>query len=99
MGASSRRSLITVDLLAKKIEASRFAFARLRIMRARRLPALGLHGIGCLVPENLPLTEVRLVGHVAGDGRVISKDSVLQHWLACLDGLEEVPKVRPNIIP
>ena len=45
----------------------------------------------------LPL-EVQLIGHVAGDRRVMAEDGVLDHRLPRLHGLEELPQVRPGVV-
>ena len=44
------------------------------------------------------LPEVRLIGHVAAECRVVAEDRVLQERLARTYGLEEIPKVGPQIV-
>ena len=55
-------------------------------------------GAGCRVPGYLALAEIRFIGHVARDGGVVAEHGVFDHWLPRLDGLEEIPHVRREIV-
>jgi len=43
--------------------------------------------------------EVRFVGHVAGNGRVMPEDRILRDGTTCLHCPEKIPQVWTQIVP
>jgi len=60
--------------------------------------SLSLNPFGLRVPRRHATVKVRVIGHVAGDGRVVAEDLVLHHALTCLNGAEEVSDMIGGVV-
>src|SRR5437764_8346909 len=61
--------------------------------------ALRLDRVGGRVPIDGALAEIGFVGHVAGQRRVVTEDSVFGHLLMVARALEKSPEVRFFLVP
>ena len=60
--------------------------------------SFGLQRVGGRIEYDGASAEVRLVGHVTGNGRVVAEDDVLHDRLARLHGLEVLPEMRARVV-
>src|SRR5450830_1111181 len=60
--------------------------------------ASALDALGGFVPRHGGLTKVGLVGHMAGQSRVVSEDRVLDDRLTSTNRLEESPQMRLDVV-
>ena len=59
---------------------------------------LAFYALGSGIERHRALPEVGLVGHVAGQRRVIAEDCILRHGLARFHGVEERRQMRLHIV-
>src|SRR6266480_8123431 len=64
----------------------------------RHSTALGLYSLRNSIPVHRALPVVRLVRHVTAERCVVTEHDVLHDRLPRSDGLEEIPKMRPQIV-
>src|SRR6266480_7078939 len=69
------------------------------IRSGRPEDALGLDRVGGRVPIDGALAEIGFVGHVAGQRRVVTEDSVFGDLLMVARALEKSPEVRFFFVP